>query len=136
MNSYVLQIAARVIMPVMLFFSLLLLLRGHNLPGGGFAGGLTAGAAFVLLAFANGVEPTLRKIRISPSNLIAIGLLVCFASGVPGLISGEGFFKGYWLHWDIPAIPKPGTPLLFDFGVYLLVVGVVIAIIFPNIKND
>ncbi len=136
MNSFILTITARALVPVMLLFSLFLLFRGHNLPGGGFIGGLTAGAAFVLHVFAFGMKHLLAKLPIRPVKFIALGLLVSFLSGLPGLITGDGLFKGYWLSWDIPLLPKLGTPFFFDVGVYLVVAGIVMVIIFPNIKED
>ena len=136
MRSYILTISARLIVPVMLLFSVFILFRGHNQPGGGFAGGLIAGAAFVLLAFANGVDFALRKIPVQPTQIIASGLLISLLSGIPGLLMGDSFFKGYWLDWDLPILPKLGTPFMFDVGVYLLVMGIVLVIVFPNIKED
>ncbi|MBK6264962.1 Na+/H+ antiporter subunit B [Marivirga sp. S37H4] len=136
MKSFILIISARVIVPVMLIFSVFLLFRGHNLPGGGFIGGLTAGAAFVLHAFAFGMESTFKALRIRPVKIIAIGLLLSFLSGVIGLVTGEGLFKGYWLDWDVSFLPKLGSPFLFDVGVYVLVMGIVMVIIFPNIQED
>lgn len=54
MNSVILATVSRLLTGVLLVFSVFLLLRGHNLPGGGFSGGLVAASAFVLFAFANG----------------------------------------------------------------------------------
>lgn len=136
MKSLILTITTKAILPVMMLFSIFLLLRGHHLPGGGFVGGLTAGAAFVLFAFANGVDATLEKIWLRPVKIIALGLLVAFLSGFPGLLLEGQFFKAYWVPWEVFFLPKLGTPLVFDAGVYLLVWGIVMVIIFPNIKED
>ena len=136
MKSLILTITAKYILPVMMLFSVFLLMRGHHLPGGGFVGGLTAGAGFVLYAFANGVEVTLEKMWLRPVKIIALGLLIAFLSGLPGLITDASFFKAYWLPWEVFFLPKLGTPLLFDAGVYLVVWGIVMVIIFPNITED
>ncbi|MGJ3234112.1 Na+/H+ antiporter subunit B [Marivirga sp.] len=136
MNSFILKNSARIIVPFMLLFSVFLLFRGHNLPGGGFIGGLMAGAAFILDAFAYDVVHSLRKLRIPPTKIMASGLLLAVFSGLIGLISGDGFFKGYWLNIDIAFLPKLGTPVLFDIGVYALVLGMILELVLPNIKND
>lgn len=106
------------------------------MPGGGFIGGLMAGAAFVLDAFAFDVAHSLKKLRFPPSKIMAFGLLLAVNSGLLGFVLGDGFFKGYWLDMDIPLVPKLGTPLLFDIGVYALVMGMVLELVLPNIKND
>lgn len=136
MNSFILKNSARIIVPFMLLFSLFLLFRGHNLPGGGFIGGLMAGATFILDAFAYDVLHSLKKLRFPPAKIMAVGLLLAVVSGLLGLILGDGFFKGYWLDFDIPLIPKLGTPFLFDIGVYALVLGMILELALPNIKND
>jgi multicomponent Na+:H+ antiporter subunit B len=115
----------------MLIFSFFLLLRGHNHPGGGFVGGLVAASAFVLYAIANGVVDARRLLRTDPLNIIRTGLLIALISAVISLIFGEIFFTGLWLEEEIPVIGKLGTPLIFDLGVYLLVIGIVTKIIFP-----
>ena len=136
MNSFILKNSARIIVPFMLLFSLFLLFRGHNLPGGGFIGGLMAGAAFILDAFAYDVAHSLKKLRLAPAKIMALGLLLAVLSGLLGMILGGGFFKGYWSGIELPLIPKLGTPLLFDIGVYALVLGMVLELALPNIKND
>ena len=136
MNSLILKNSTRIIFPFMLLFSFFLLFRGHNLPGGGFTAGLMAGAAFVLDAFAFNVDHSLRILRMTPANVMALGLTLAVISGLVGLFLGGEFFKGYWLAIDIPLIPKLGTPLLFDIGVFALVMGMVIKLVFPNLKND
>ncbi|MEX0966951.1 MAG: Na+/H+ antiporter subunit B [Bacteroidia bacterium] len=136
MNSLILSVSAKLIVPVMLLFSVYLLARGHHLPGGGFAGGLMGGAALVLYAFATNVKRVLRRIRFSPVTIISAGLLIAFASGLPAIFQGQPFLTGLWLNWEVPFLPVPGTPLFFDMGVYLCVIGTVLLIIFPNIQSD
>ena len=68
--------------------------------------------------------------RIEPIYIIATGLLFAATSGVFGLIAGQPFMQAYWTDYYIPVLGKPGTPILFDFGVYLLVIGVVLKITF------
>jgi multicomponent Na+:H+ antiporter subunit B len=128
--SVIFSTGARYMMPLLLMLSLFLLLRGHYLPGGGFVGGLVAAAAFLVFAYAYGVELARRLLRIDPIRLIALGLLVAFGSGLAGVFAGEPFLTGLWLPFEVPPIGKVGTPLLFDVGVYMVVLGTVLAITF------
>jgi multicomponent Na+:H+ antiporter subunit B len=130
MNSLILMTTARYLMPLMLLFSVYLLLRGHNGPGGGFIGGLVASTAFSLYALAYDVERARRTLRVDPHLLIAAGLLAALTSGMLPLIFWEPFLTGLWVRRELPALGKVGTPSLFDAGVYLVVLGVVLIIIF------
>lgn len=130
MNSLILSTATRYILPLLLLFSLFLLLRGHNEPGGGFVGGLVAAAAFALYAIAYGVHAARRVLGIDPRTLIGVGLLVALGSGALGLVLGMPFMTGLWSEYTVPMLGKVGTPLLFDIGVYLVVIGVTLTIIF------
>lgn len=131
MDSLILRSAARLLLPLLLLFSIFLLLRGHNEPGGGFSGGLVAAAAFALLTIATDVPTTRRTLHISPRIFMGAGLLVAVASGAVGLIGGGAFLTGLWTELPLPGGAKlaVGTPLLFDIGVYLVVIGVVLTIV-------
>lgn len=133
MNSFILRAATQFMLPLLLLFSVFLLLRGHNEPGGGFSGGLVAASAFVLHAFAFGVKETRRALPASPRPLIGAGLLTALGSGTLGLFAGKPFLTGLWGKVMLPGFGKVevGTPLLFDVGVYLVVVGVTLSIILP-----
>ena len=71
-----------------------------------------------------------RMLRIEPVYIIATGLFLATTSGVLGLLSGQPYMHAYWSDFYIPVLGKPGTPILFDLGVYLLVIGVVLKITF------
>lgn len=130
MGSIILYLAARYLMPLLMVFSVFLLIRGHNEIGGGFVGGLVAAAAFILYAIANNVQEARRILRVQPRVLIAAGLLVSLSSGLIGWLIGKPFMTGLWLKDPLPVIGKIGTPLMFDAGVYLVVIGVTLLIIF------
>ncbi|MFT7427031.1 MAG: multicomponent Na+:H+ antiporter subunit B, partial [Algoriphagus sp.] len=66
MRTIILKTASSYLLPVLLMFSVFILLRGHYLPGGGFVGGLIASMAYVLHAFANGLSDTKNLLRIHP----------------------------------------------------------------------
>lgn len=126
MYSVLMQTAGRVIGPVLLLLSLVILYRGHNLPGGGFIGGLMAASAIILQALAVGWKITERKLWVEPITLITLGLLLAMLSGCFGPLQGLPFMTGLWLPaFELPLLGKVklGTPLLFDVGVYLAVIG-------------
>jgi multicomponent Na+:H+ antiporter subunit B len=128
--SLILTTATRYLLPLMLLFSVFLLMRGHNDPGGGFVGGLIAASAFALYALACGLEKAKQLFRIDPRTLIGTGLLVAMSSGLFSLLLGQPFMTGLWSTQEIPVLGKAGTPLLFDLGVYLVVLGITLTIIF------
>lgn len=123
MSSLILRAATRYLMPLLLLLSVFVLLRGHHEPGGGFIGGLLAAAAFAFHALAWGPRATLGLLRADPRTVIGAGLVAALLAGVVAAVAGGTFLTGHWLDVAIPGIGKVGTPLLFDVGVYLVVVG-------------
>ena len=136
MTSYILCTATRYLLPLLLLFSLFLLQRGHNEPGGGFVGGLVAAAGFALYTIAFTVREARQALRVRPRTLIATGLLVAAGAGVPGLLAKGPYLSGLWLPGAIPGVGKVGTPLIFDVGVYLLVVGITLSIVFSLAEEE
>ena len=129
MKSIILSTATRLLLPLLLVFSIFLLVRGHNEPGGGFVGGLVAAAALALYMIATDVSRVKRIFGIEPRTVIGIGLLTCLASGLVAFFRDLPFMTGQWLNTPLPVIGKVGTPLLFDTGIYLVVLGVTMTII-------
>ena len=113
--------------------SLVLLWRGHNLPGGGFIGGLVAACAAVLLALAFGVNRARAVLRVPPVAMLAIGLALAAGAGVIGLLQGQPFLTGNWI---FPAGLPLGTPLLFDVGVFLTVLGAVLHMLLRLLERE
>jgi len=107
----------------MILFSILVLLRGHNAPGGGFIAGLIAAAAIAIYAMAFGVGAARRRLRINPLAVSGAGACIAALSGLPSLVIEAPFLTGLWLPGDLF-----GTPGLFDIGVYLTVLGAVSSI--------
>jgi multicomponent Na+:H+ antiporter subunit B len=132
MTSLILCTATRLLLPLLLLFSVFVLLRGHNEPGGGFVGGLIAAAAFVLHLIAYDVKETRRVLPLDPRVLIALGLLIAWLSGAVALIFGLPFMTGHWTNFTVEALGELdiGSPFFFDVGVYLVVFGVTLTIIF------
>ncbi|GAB4433736.1 MAG: Na+/H+ antiporter subunit B [Chloroflexi bacterium OHK40] len=123
-DSVILRTVARLMLPILLLLSVFMLLRGHNLPGGGFIGGLVASCGVILQMVAFG--PSFAR-RVMPVNYLALAAFgVCFAAfwGLPALFSGLPYMTAFWIEPSIPGVGKIGTPVLFDVGVYFTVVGV------------
>jgi multicomponent Na+:H+ antiporter subunit B len=116
-------------MVVLVLFSAFLLLRGHNEPGGGFAGGLVLTAGFALHLLTFGASATRTLVRVPPETLIGVGLVLSLAAGVAGLVVRGSFLASLWLPFSIPGLGKVGTVLLFDLGIYLVVFGVAVSIL-------
>lgn len=138
MRSIVLSTAARYLMPLLIMFSVFVLLRGHNEPGGGFVGGLVAASGFALYVLSDGVQATQKALRFSPRTIIATGLLIAVSSAMFPLLLNDPFMKGLWAPdaWELPGIGLPGTPFFFDVGVYLVVMGVVVGIVFAFFEDE
>lgn len=129
MKYFILGQASRLLFPVLLVLSLIVLYRGHNLPGGGFIGGLLAASAFILVGLGVSMDRAKELLRVEPVMLMGIGLAIAVASGLPGMFEGAAFMTGVWLPgFSLPLIGKVhlGTPLVFDVGVYLVVIGFVL----------
>ncbi len=135
MSSIILRTTARGLLPLALMLSLFLLLRGHNEPGGGFVGGLSAAAAFALYAYAFGTSAARSLLRVPPERLAAAGLLAAVASALPAPLNGLPFMEGLWGGTPLPVLGKVGTPLLFDTGVYLVVFGVMLTMLFDLMER-
>lgn len=129
MRSVILSIATRYLLPLLLLFSLFILIRGHNEPGGGFIGGLIAAAALILYGLAYTPAHARRVLRVTPRALIGAGLTVALTSGLISLAMGQPFMTGLWLEESVPILGKLGTPFIFDVGVYLTVIGVTLLIL-------
>lgn len=124
MNTVIFRTAAPYLTSLMVLFSVFVLLRGHNEPGGGFIGGLIAASAFAIYGIANGVSPVRRALRFHPMAIAGFGLFLAAASGVVSIFFQVPFLTGLWTKVHVLDIPIDlSTPLFFDIGVYLVVLG-------------
>lgn len=180
MRTLIFATAIRYLTPVFLLFSVYILFRGHNHPGGGFIGGLIGSIAFVFHVLAHGSERTANAyfritvyhpgrresysptrymwglvganiwnrnsegnterwqyhiIRVRPAYMMATGLFIAATSGVAGLLAGKPYMAAWWMKGELPIIGAIGTPILFDSGVYLLVLGMVLKMVFTMSKE-
>jgi multicomponent Na+:H+ antiporter subunit B len=131
MSSLILRTAARALEPLLLLFSIFLLLAGHDEPGGGFVGGLIAAAAFGLHALAYGIPDARQLLRVDPRTLVGAGLLLAACAALGPAMAGLPLLTGVWTDVTVPGFGRLiiGTPLLFDAGVYLLVAGVTLLLV-------
>lgn len=131
MSTVILHTTTRALTPVIVLFSVYLLLRGHNAPGGGFIAALVAGAAVVLQYLTNGLEGVRRFLPVDFSTLLAIGLVIAVSAGLIPLVVGGAFLESAIFRAELPLLGelKVASSLGFDLGVYLVVVAVVVAII-------
>jgi len=126
-----LRVLSRPLLPLALLVSAYLFLRGHNAPGGGFIAGLVTGTAIILQYVAHGSEWVRERLPWSYSNVVAAGLLVATLTGVASWAFGASFLTstfGY-LTWPLVGKFELASAMVFDLGIYLAVVGVVLVII-------
>ncbi len=137
MNSDILRTATRYLLPLLVLFSLFLLLQGHNHPGGGFVSGLVASSAGALYALVYRPDRARALLRVQPQTLIGCGLFVALLSGVAGLLRGEPFLTGWWFATQGETVSplSLGTPVLFDVGVDLVVIGVTLNVILTLLEE-
>ena len=126
-RSFILVRLARVFFPIMLAVSLFILFRGHNEPGGGFVGGLIGASAFATLVLTNGVHGARKALRLHPVVLMGTGLSIAVLAGLPGLFSHGSYLTHWWM--DV-AGTHLGTATMFDIGVYLVVMGGILCLLF------
>ncbi len=129
MGSHILRVATRMLVGLILVFAIYLLFRGHNAPGGGFAAALVAGTGFSLFAITEGPQAVRKALVIDPLVCAAWGLLLSIASGVMGTLAGHPFLTGLWWPPDSAGHgPVLGSPMLFDIGVFLVVLGAILTL--------
>ncbi|MGR3492372.1 MAG: MnhB domain-containing protein [Shimia sp.] len=136
MNSIILRAGTRYLTGLLLVFSVFMLLRGHNLPGGGFIGGLIGSTAFILYAIGCSASEARAALRVSPQGIAMVGLGIALLAGLSAALFGDVFFTGQWLFvGESPTdefdkgLPL-STVLVFDIGVYLVVFGSILTLVF------
>lgn len=131
MHPVVMAAFARLLLPLALLVAVFILLRGHNLPGGGFIAGLITAVALIMQYLANGIAWTRARLRTRLHPQIGLGLLVALATGVGSWVFYHPFLTSTHthLHWPLVGEFEIASAMLFDLGVYLVVVGVTLAIL-------
>jgi len=115
----------RLLFPVMLVVAMFLLLRGHDLPGGGFSAGMVVAIAIILQYMVGGTDWTEDRLRLRPPLWLGGGLLVASGTGLAAWLFGRPFMTSYFGYAELPWIGQVPTAsaLIFDIGVFMLVVG-------------
>lgn len=123
----VVDVSVRVIFHTALIGSLYLLFVGHNRPGGGFVGGLVAGAAIALRFIAGGLDEVRGLTRLRPWTILGTGLMLAALTAVVPMLFGDPVLSSALWEADVPVLGtvKTTSALLFDTGVYILVVGLI-----------
>ena len=136
MTELYLRLLDRIMTPLLLLLALFFLLRGHNLPGGGFIAGLVVAAAFELQILSRGDEIVRKNVGPYLQPLTSAGLIVSVLSAILGIFVGD-FFTGIW--WDISLGPihfEISTPITFDIGVFMVVFSIVTSYLLGLSQQD
>jgi multicomponent Na+:H+ antiporter subunit A len=130
-RSLVLEVATRMIFPLIMVLSAYFFFAGHNTPGGGFAGGLTAGLALVLRYLAGGRYELGETLPLDAGKILGAGLGLAAGTAIVSLLAGAPVLSSALIEVDLPVLGtvKFVTALFFDLGVYLIVVGLVLDVL-------
>ena len=130
-NDVILQTTTKLIFFIIILFSIHIFFAGHYAPGGGFVGGLLTASGIILLLLAYDIKTVTTALPINYTVMTAIGLLVALATAAGSIIFNVPFFTHAFDYFVLPLLGKQSlhTAMLFDTGVYLVVVGVTMTII-------
>ena len=122
---------SRLLLPLALLVAIFVLLRGHNLPGGGFIAGLITAVALITQYLANGIAWTRSRMSTKLHPMTGIGLLIATTTGLGSWVFGYPFLTSTFshVHWPLVGEFELASAMLFDLGVYLVVVGVTLVIL-------
>ncbi|HRL47764.1 MAG TPA: Na+/H+ antiporter subunit A [Propioniciclava sp.] len=143
-RSLIFEVVTRLLFSVMILVSIYLLIAGHNLPGGGFAGGLVAGLALMVRYLAAGAKELDEAAPVDAGRVLGLGLFIGAGSSMLPWAFGGRIFQSYDVHVTIPALTAVETPwgavnlfgdlhlvssTVFDIGVYLVVLGMMLDLV-------
>ena len=137
MSTLIFRTIAPLLILIMVVFSIFVLLRGHNEPGGGFIGGLIAASAIAIYGMAKGVPAARSGLRVHPLALAGFGVVLATLSGFVSLLYGVPFLTGLWAYLDVEGVEIAlSTPLFFDIGVFFAVFGTISAVALELEEED
>lgn len=136
-NDVILQTVTKIVVFIILTFGVELFLAGHNNPGGGFIGGLVLSSAFVLLYLVHDIETVSKGIPFDFKKIAALGAFLAVGTGIGSVLFGKDFLTQAAGHFNLPVFGETelSTVIVFEAGVALTVVGVVVTII-STISED
>lgn len=120
-------------------FAVFLLLRGHNLPGGGFIAGAASAVSLIILSMNYGADRVRKSLGFDPIAMATSGLTMSFCVACAPMLAGRRFLEHFHLStMALPVVGKfeLGTPLLFEVGIYLIVVGIISRIVFAMLSSN
>ena len=131
MHPAIMASLTRLLLPLALLVSAFILLRGHNLPGGGFIAGLVTAVALIMQYLANGVAWTHERLPANLHPVIGAGLALATLTGLASLAFGHPFLTSTFghVHWPLVGDFELASAMAFDLGVYLVVVGATLLIL-------
>ena len=137
MNTVIFRTIAPILVAIMAVFSVFVLLRGHNEPGGGFIGGLIAASAVAIYGIAAGVSEVRKALKFDPIAIAGFGVFIAAAAGLLSLAYDVPFLTGIWSYLEIGGEKVAiSTPMVFDIGVYFTVLGTISAIALALEENE
>ncbi|MCR9163354.1 MAG: monovalent cation/H+ antiporter subunit A [Nannocystaceae bacterium] len=126
---FMLATMTRPLLPLLLLVAVFIMLRGHNLPGGGFIAGLVTSVALVLQFLASGLRWTFERLRIDYTVASALGLIIVVATGATAMLFGQPFLTTAFTHVHLGPIDfELASAMAFDLGVFITVVAVLLII--------
>ena len=136
-NDVILQAITKIVVFIILTLAVYLFFSGHNTPGGGFVGGLVLASAFVLLCLAYDIETVQKGIPFDFKLVAALGAFIVVATGLGSMFFGVSFLSQTFAYFEVPVFGEMqlSTVTLFESGVALAVVGVVVTIILSISKD-
>jgi multicomponent Na+:H+ antiporter subunit B len=136
-NDVILETVTRIVVFIILTFGIELFLAGHNSPGGGFIGGLVLSSAFVLLYLVYDIETVRKGIPFDFKKIAALGAFLAVGTGIGAVLFGQEFLTMAFDYFNLPIFGETelSTVMIFEAGVALTVVGVVVTII-STISED
>lgn len=136
MNTTILEKTARLFLWIVAVLSVILLLRGHNLPGGGFIAGIVLSVGFIFYGIVFGSHAIQKIIKYNSRTWMGIGLLLVLISAIIPVLAGSEVMTGTWFIISLPLMGEIhlGTPLLFDTGIFVTVAGLILSVIISIIE--
>lgn len=137
MRTVIFRTVAPTLAAVMIVFSVFVLLRGHNEPGGGFIGGLIAASAIAMYGIAVGNREVRAALKVDPISIAGVGVFLAGFAGLLSLGYDVPYLTGLWAYIELEGTEVAlSTPLIFDIGVYLTVLGTLAAVALALEEED
>ncbi|MCD2138634.1 Na(+)/H(+) antiporter subunit B [Salinicoccus halitifaciens] len=137
-NDMMFRVFIRMIAIIVVTFSIYLFFSGHNAPGGGFIGGLMSAIAILVIYLVFGIDRIKAALPFNYTYMMSIGLLLAVSTGIISWIAGYPYLKQFFDYFQLPFFGEVEltTALIFDLGVYLLVVGAAMTFILTIVEDD